>query len=74
MSQEENNKPNSNNSKQDINIRHRIEETKNYSEKMGDLIKSQDDNKQYAKPFINEIVKPKPNPNNSSNNTSDKTE
>jgi hypothetical protein len=34
----------------------RIEEIKNYSEKMGDIVIKGE--RQYAKPFINEIIQP----------------
>lgn len=42
-----------------INIEksHKINETRNYSEKIGDLNKAQS---HYAKPFINEIIQPIP--------------
>lgn len=52
---------------------HQINETRNYSERIGDLNKAQS---HYAKPFINEIIQPIPtdNGNNTSSPTKDTIE
>lgn len=60
MSQDENKPKNNVDPKIEKSIR--IDESRNYSEKIGDFVIKGEDQRQYAKPFINEIVRPNTEP------------